>query len=143
MAKRIGRPRLTRPTKQKRLNLAYMHLLAPLKTKLTPLGLEVSDSQMIDICVATMHEVLVEKGAEVIDPARMLEVVNAEFKRNFSEFLVKVLTEDGRQNVSTHWSEDGKVYVKWDTSAVTIPAEVFARADADSMLRHLKAGLTI
>ena len=68
MAKRIGRPRLTRPTKQKRLNLAYMHLLAPLKTKLTPLGLEVSDSQMIDICVATMHEVLVEKGAEVIDP---------------------------------------------------------------------------
>ena len=71
---------------------------------------------------------------------RMLAVVNAQFKRTFAEFLVKTLTEDGRQNVSTFWSEDGSVHAKWDTSSVSIPAEVFARADADSMLRDLKTG---
>ena len=136
MKKKRGRPK-----SQRHLNLAYMHLLPELKAKITPPGLEMSDGQMVDVAIATLHELLVEKGAELIDPVRMLAVVNAQFKRTFSEFLVKVLTEDGRQNVSTYWSEDGRVHVKWDTSSVSIPAEVFARADADSMLRELKTGL--
>ena len=141
MKKKRGRPKSQNPKSQRHLNLAYMHLLPELKAKITPPGLEMSDGQMVDVAIATLHELLVEKGAELIDPVRMLAVVNAQFKRTFSEFLVKVLTEDGRQNVSTYWSEDGRVHVKWDTSSVSIPAEVFARADADSMLRELKTGL--
>ena len=141
MKKKRGRPKSQNPKSQRHLNLAYMHLLPELKAKITPPGLEMSDGQMVDVAIATLHELLVEKGAELIDPVRMLAVVNAQFKRTFSEFLVKVLTEDGRHNVSTYWSEDGRVHVKWDTSSVSIPAEVFARADADSMLRELKTGL--
>ena len=143
MKKKRGRPKSKHPKTQRHLNLAYMHLLPELKAKLTPPGLEVSDGQMIDIAVATLHELLVLKGAEVVDPDRMLAVVNAQFKRTFSEFLVKVLTEDGRQKVETYWSEDGRVHVKWDTSSVSIPAEVFARADADSMMRELRTGLSV
>ena len=140
MQKKRGRPKSQHPKTQRHLNLAYMHLLPELKAKLTPPGLEMSDGQAVDVAIATMHELLIGEGAEVIDPVRMLAVVNAQFKRTFAEFLVKTLTEDGRQNVSTFWSEDGSVHVKWDTSSVSIPAEVFARADADSMLRDLKTG---
>ena len=139
----MGRKKLKRPKKQHHLSLAYLDQLQDIKDKLAPPGLELSDGQAVDICIATLHELLVEKGAELIDPVRMLAVVNAQFKRTFSEFLVKVLTEDGRQNVSTYWSEDGRVHVKWDTSSVSIPAEVFARADADSMMRELKTGLSV
>lgn len=140
MKPKRGRPKSKHPKSQRHLNLAYMHLLPALKAKLAPPGLEVSDGQMVDIAIATLHELLVDKGAEIIDPVRMLAVVNAHFKRTFSEFLVKVLTEDGRQKVETFWSEDGQVHVKWDTSSISIPAEVFARADANSMLRDLKTG---
>ena len=56
------RPR-PHPT-QKRLNLAYMHLLDPLRKKLTPRGVELSDSQLIDTCVATVHGLLLEEGVE-------------------------------------------------------------------------------
>ena len=139
MAKKtIGRPRLTRPTKQKRLNLAYMHLLEPLKSKLTPLGLELSDSQVIDTCVATMHELLVEKGAEVIDPDRMMALINRQFRNQFVESMVKVLTELGHTNIRVQLREDLSAKVTCDDGEFTVPSQMFARADADSMFRDLK-----
>ena len=96
MAKKtIGRPRLTRSTTQKRLNLAYMDLLEPLRSKLTPLGVELSDSQLIDTCVATVHGLLVEKGVEVVDPDRMMALLNEHFSvidnRDFEDKLLAKL----------------------------------------------------
>ena len=136
--KKIGRPKLARSKTQKRLNLAYMHLLEPLKTKLTPLGLELSDSQVLDTCVATMHELLVEKGAEVIDPDRMMEILNRQFRNQFVESIVKVLTELGHTNIRVQLREDRSAKVTCANGEFTVPAQMFGRADADSMFRDLK-----
>ena len=136
--KKMGRPRLIRPTKQKRLNLAYMHLLEPLKTKLTPLGLELSDSQLIDTCVATVHGLLVEKGVEVVDPDRMMALLNRQFRNQFVESMVKVLTELGHTNIRVQLHEDHSAKVTCDGGEFTVPPQMFARADADSMFRDLK-----
>ena len=136
--KKIGRPRLIRPTTQKRLNLAYMHLLEPLKKKLTPRGVELSDSQLIDTCVATVHGLLVEKGVEVVDPARMMALLNRQFRNQFVESMVKVLTELGHTNICVQLRADHSAEVTCNAGQFTVPAQMFAPADADSMFRDLK-----
>ena len=139
MAKKaIGRPRLTRSTTQKRLNLAYMDLLEPLRSKLTPLGVELSDSQLIDTCVATVHGLLVEQGVEVVDPVRMMALLNRQFRNQFVESMVKVLTELGHTNIRIQVREDQTALVTCDSGEFTVPAQMFARASADSMFRDLK-----
>ena len=145
MAKRkakLGRPKALRPKKQKRFSVAYLHLLEELKPRLAPPGLDLSDGQAIDICIGTLHEMLVQDGLTVVNTDKMLAVLNHHFKKTFSEFLVKVLTEDGRQDVETYWSPDGRVGVKWDTSSISIPAEVFAGEglDEDGLLRQMRTG---
>ena len=140
----MGRPKLKHPTKQKRLNLAYMHLLPALKAKLTPpVGVELTDAQVVDICLGTMHELLVEKGAEVVDPERMLEVVNVQFRRQFVESMTKILGELGHTDIETEWRPDFSVKITCDSGGFTVPSQMFARADAESTLRQLKTGLNI
>ena len=136
--KKIGRPRLTRPTTQKRLNLAYMHLLDPLRKKLTPRGVELSDSQLIDTCVATVHGLLLEEGVEVVDPVRMMALINRQFRNQFVESMVKVLTELGHTDIRIQVREDQTALVTCDAGEFTVPPRMFARADADSMFRDLK-----
>ena len=139
MAKRkMGRPKLERPTTQKRLNLAYMHLLEPLRKKLTPRGVELSDSQLIDTCVATVHGLLLEEGVEVCDPVRMMANVNRQFRNQFVESMVKVLGELGHTNIRIQVREDQTALVTCDAGEFTVPAQMFARADADSMFRDMK-----
>ena len=134
----MGRPKLERPTKQKRLNLAYMHLLEPLKKKLTPRGVELSDSQLIDTCVATVHGLLLEEGVEVVDPVRMMALINRQFRNQFVESMVKVLGELGHTNIRIQVCEDQTAKVTCDDGEFSVPARMFARADADSMFRDLK-----
>ena len=136
--RKIGRPKLERPTKQKRLNLAYMHLLEPLRTKLTPLGVELSDSQLIDTCVATVHGLLLEEGVEVVDPERMMALINRQFRNQFVESMVKVLGELGHTNIRIQLREDQTAKVTCDGGEFNVPPRMFARADADSMFRDLK-----
>ena len=143
MAK-MGRPKLKHPTKQKRLNLAYMHLLPALKAKLTPpVGVEITDAQTVDICLGTVHGLLVEKGLEVVDPVRMMELVNVQFRKQFVESMTKILGELGHTDIHTEWRKDFSVLVRCDAGHFTVPAEMFARADAESTLRALKTGLSI
>ena len=142
--KKLGRPKLKHPKKQKRLNLAYMHLLPALKAKLTPpIGVELTDAQVVDICLGTMHGVIVEKGLEVVDPAKMLKLVNVQFRKQFVESMTKILRELGHTDIETEWLPDFSVKVTCDAGGFTVPAQMFARADAESTLRELKTGLSI
>ena len=136
--KKIGRPKLAQPKTQKRLNLAYMHLLEPLRAKLTPRGVELSDSQLIDTCVATVHGLLLEEGVEVCDPVRMLALVNRQFRNQFVESMVKVLTELGHTNIRIQVREDQTFLVTCTDGEFSVPAEMFGRADANSMFRDMK-----
>ena len=140
----MSRKKLARPKKQRHLQLAYMHLLEELKPKLSPPGLDLSDGQAVDIAIGTLHEMLILDKLTVVNTDRLMAVLNHHFKKTFSEFLVKVLTEDGRQDVETYWSPEGKVYVKWDTGSIAIPAEVFAgeHLDTDDLLREMRTGRT-
>ena len=136
----MGRPKLLKRKAQKHWCLAYAHLLPPLKAALAPPGLDLSDGQTIDILMATMHELLVEKQGIICDPDKMLAVLNSHFKKTFSEFLVETLTGFGHFNVSTKWREDGSVTVTCDGGTAIVPAQVFAgeRLDRDAILRDLK-----
>ena len=138
----MGKPRLKRPKTRHHYSLACIKELHELRDRLTPTGLEMTDGQAIDVIVSTMHEVIIEKGLEIIDPDKMLALTNEHFKKTFSEFLVQILTQFGHADVKTHWREDGSILVRCDVGGFTVPAEVFARADADSKLRELKTGLT-
>ena len=137
----MGRKKLKRPKKQHHLSLAYLDQLQDIKDKLAPPGLELSDGQAVDICIATLHELLVEKGGEIVDPVRMLAVINSQFRKQFVESMVKVLTELGHTDVHTEWREDFSVKVTCDAGGFTVPPEMFARADADSKIRELRTGL--
>ena len=136
--KKIGRPKLAQPKTQKRINLAYMHLLEPLRAKLTPRGVELTDSQLIDTCVATVHGLLLEEGVEVCDPVRMMAHINREFRNQFVESMVKVLTELGHTNIRVQLRDDHSALVTCDGGEFAVPPEMFGRASADSMLRDMK-----
>ena len=139
----MGKPKLKRQKTRHHYSLATIKELRELKDRLTPKGLEMTDGQAIDVIVSTMHEVMIEKGFEIVDPERMMELVNVQFRKQFVESMVKVLAELGHTDIHTELREDFSVKVTCDVGGFTVPSEVFARADADSTLRELKTGLSI
>ena len=106
-------------------------------------GVEITDAQVVDICLGTVHGLVVEKGLEVVDPVRMMELVNVQFRKQFVESMTKILGELGHTDIHTEWRKDFSVKVTCAAGHFTVPAEMFARADAESTLRALKTGLSI
>ena len=139
----MGRPKLKKRKAQKHWCLAYAHLLPELKAALSPPGLDLSDGQLVDVLMATMHELLVEKKGIIADPDTLLRVLNEHFKRTFSEFLVTTLKGLGHKDVATNWEADGSVTVWCSAGSATIPPKVFGLVNADSILREMKAGLSV
>ena len=141
MANKRGRPRLKTPKAQARLNVEYLHLLPPLKTAMSPRGLSMTNAQAIDVLIATMHELLVERKGIVVDTDKMIDVLNGHFRRTFSAFLAETLTAFGHEDVATSWREDGSVKVECAGGTAVVPEKVFAGdgLDRDGLLRELKA----
>ena len=141
MHKKRGRPKLLNPKRQARLNVEYLHLLPALKVALgPPPGLTLSDGQAIDVLIATMHELLVDKKGIIADPDKMIDYLNSHFKKTFSDFLVETLRAFGHRDVYTKWREDGAVTVTCDGGGVKIPAQLFAgeHLDKAAILRELR-----
>ena len=138
----MGKPKLKRQKTRHHYSLACIKELRALKDRLTPTGLEMTDGQAIDVIVSTMHGVIIEKGLEIVEPDRMMELVNVQFRTQFHESMVKVLTELGHTDIRTELREDLSIQVTCDSGGFTVPAEMFGRADADSRLRELKTGLS-
>ena len=138
----IVKPKLKRPKTRHHYSLATLRELHELRDRLTPKGLEMTDGQAIDVVVSTMHEVIIEKRFEVVNPAKMLELVNVQFRKQFVESMTKILGELGHTAIETEWLPDFSVKVTCDAGGFTVPAQMFARADAESTLRELKTGLT-
>ena len=139
--KKMGRPKLARPKKQTRLNVTCLELVKELKAVLAPPGLELTDAQTFDIAVCTLHELLVEKRLTVVDPNKMLSVLNGHFRRTFAEFLVTTLKGLGHKDVATKWEANGSVTVWCSAGSATIPPEVFGIVNAESLLMEMKTGL--
>ena len=137
----MGRTKNKNPKTRHNYSLGCLKELRALRDRLTPPGLEMTDGQTIDIIVATMHGVIIEKSLEIVDPDRMMELINVQFRKQFVDSMVKVLSELGHSNIHTELHADLSVHVTCDEGGFTVPAEVFGRADADSRLRELKTGL--
>ena len=139
----MGRKKSERPKTRNTYSLEYVDKLKELKERLAPKGLHITDGQAIDVLVATMHELVIEKRGIICDPDKMLDVLNHHFTREFSKFLAQALEEFGHKDVKTQWRKDGSVIVTCDGAAADIPAKVFAgeRMDKDGLLRELKTGL--
>ena len=139
----MSRKKLARPKKQRHLQLAYMHLLEELKPALAPAGLDLSDGQAVDVAVATLHELLVEKRGMIVDTDKLMALLNRQFRTEFVESMVKILTELGHTDVHTEWREDFSVKVTCDGGGFIVPPQMFARADAERGLREMQTGLSI
>ena len=141
----MARSKLKKPKTRHHLALANMGQLRELRDRLTPTGLEMTDSQALDIVVATMHGAIIEKGLEVVDLDGVLAIFNEHFKRTFSQFLTEVLRKAGHKDIRTEWRKDGSVQVWWDEGGATLPAKIFAgeRMDKYGLLRELKTGLPV
>ena len=137
----MGRKKLKQPKTQRHFSVAYMHLMDELRTKLISPGLQVSDGEMVDVCIATLHQLVFDKGLTVVNPVKMLDILNTHFKRTFSEFLVTTLKGLGHKDVATRWEDDGSVTVWCKAGAATIPAKVFGNVNAESLLMEMKTGL--
>ena len=137
----MGRPKLKKRKAQKHWCLAYAHLLPDLKAAMSPPGLELSDGQLVDVLMATMHELIVEKRGIICNPEKLLEVVNRQFKTEFSRFFADAMTAAGHGQAKTFWNADGSVTVSWGDGRIKIPAKVFEgrRMNSDEFLREVKA----
>ena len=91
----MGKPKLKRQKTRHHYSLACHKELLALKDRLTPTGLEMTDGQAIDIVVSTMYGVIIEKGFEVVEPDRMMDLLNRQFRKQFTESMVKILSELG------------------------------------------------
>ena len=140
---RMSRKKLARPKKQRHLQLAYMHLLEELKPALAPSGLDLSDGQAVDVAVATLHELLVEKRGAIVDTDKLMALLNRQFRKQFVESMVKVLAELGHTDIHTELRKDFSISVECDAGSFTVPPQMFARADAESGLREMQTGLSI
>ena len=138
----MGKPKLKRPKTRHHYSLACLKELHELRDRLTPTGLEMTDGQTIDIVVSTMHGVIIEKRFEVVEPDKLMALLNKQFRTEFVESMVKVLAELGHTDIHTELRKDFSIKVTCDAGGFVVPAEVFGRADADSHLRELKTGLT-
>ena len=139
----MGKPKLKRPKTRHHYSLARIKELHELRDRLTPKGLEMTDGQAIDVIVSTMHEVIIEKRFEVVEPDKLMALLNRQFRTEFVESMTKILAELGHTDIETEWLPDFSVKVTCDGGGFTVPAQMFARADAESTLRELKTGLSI
>ena len=139
----MSRKKLKDPKTQRHFSVAYLHLMDELRPKLVSPGLQVSDGEMVDVCIATLHQLVIEKGLTVVNMDKMLAIVNKHFKRTFSEFLVTTLEGLGHKDVATKWEDNGSVTVWCKAGAATIPSEVFGTFDAESLLLEAKTGLHV
>ena len=101
-----------------------------------------TDGQAIDVIVSTMYEVIIQKRFEVVEPDKMMALLNRQFRKQFVESMVKVLAELGHTDIHTELRKDFSVKVTCDGGGFVVPAETFARADAESSLREMKTGLS-
>ena len=101
-----------------------------------------TDGQAIDVIVSTLHGVIIEKRFEVVEPDKLMALLNRQFRKQFVESMVKLLAELGHTDIHTELRKDFSVKVTCDAGGFTVPAKMFARADAESQLRELKTGLT-
>ena len=138
----MTRKKLEQPKTQRHFSVAYMHLMDELRAKLVPPGLQVGDGEMIDVCVKTLHMLLVEKGLTVVSPTRAVKVYNEHFRRTFSEYLATTLRGLGHQDVAVTWESDGSVTVRCAAGYATIPPEVFGIVNAESLLMEMRTGLS-
>ena len=139
----MGRKKLKDPKTQRHFSVAYMHLMDEVRAKLVPPGLQVSDGEMVDVCIKTLHLLLVEKGLKAVDPAKMMKIMNEHFRRTFAEYLKTTLEGLGHKNVRTRWEPDGSVTVLCAAGAATVPAEVFGIVNAESVVMEMQTGLQI
>ena len=72
----------------------------------------------------------------------MMALLNRQFRKQFVESMVKVLAELGHTDIHTELRKDFSVKVTCDGGGFVVPAETFARADAESSLREMKTGLS-
>ena len=139
----MGRKKLKDPKTQRHFSVAYMHLMDEVRTKLVSPGLQVSDGEMVDVCIKTLHLLLVEKGLTVVNPTKMLKIMNEHFRRTFAEYLATTLKGLGHRDVATKWEEDGSVTVRCAAGDATIPPEVFGIVNAESLVMEMKTGLQV
>ncbi len=139
----MGKPKLKRPKTRNHYSLACLKELHELRDRLTPEGLEMTDGQAIDVAVSTLHGVIIEKRFEVVEPDKLMALLNRQFRTEFVESMVKVLAELGHTDIHTEVLKDFSVQVTCDAGGFTVPAQMFARADAESTLRELKTGLAV
>ena len=137
----MGRKKLKDPKTQRHFSVAYMHLMDELRPKLVPPGLQVSDGEMVDVCIKTLHLLLVEKGLTVVNPAKAMKVYNEHFRQTFAEYLATTLKGLGHKDVATKWEADGSITVRCAAGDATIPPEVFGIVNAESLLMEMKTGL--
>ena len=140
----MARSKLKKPKTRHHLALANIGQLRELKDRLTPTGLEMTDSQALDIVVATMHGAIIEKGLQVVNMDHMLGIMNEHLKRVWAEFVSKALEGAGHEDVVVDWHKDGSVEVRWDQGRAIVPAQVFAGEwmDKDDLLRQERTGPT-
>ena len=63
---------------------------------------------------------------------RMMALLNRQFRNQFIESMVKVLTELGHTDIRVKLREDHSALVTCREGEFTVPAEMFERASADS-----------
>ena len=142
----MGRHKLGRSKTRNTYSLENLEQLRELRDKLAPMGLQMTDSQAIDVIVTVMHRVIFDERLQVVDTDKMLAVMNKQFTVEFSKMLVQSLEFFGQKDVRTEWQPDGSVVV-WagsNTKAV-IPPKMFAGKifDAESLLRDAPTGLPV
>ena len=137
----MGKPKLKRPKTRNHYSLACLKELHELRDRLTPEGLEMTDGQAIDVAVSTLHGVIIEKRFEVVEPDKLMALLNRQFRTEFVESMVKVLAELGHTDIHTELRKDFSVKVICNAGGFTVPAQMFARADAESTLREFRPGL--
>ena len=137
----MGKPKLKRQKTRHHYSLACIKELRELRDRLTPQGLEMTDGQAIDVIVSTMHGVIIEKSFEVVEPDKLMALLNRQFRNQFVESMVKVLTELGHTDIRVQLREDHSAKVTCDAGEFTVPPQTFGRADAESSLREMKTGL--
>ena len=84
----MGKPKLKRPKTRNHYSLACLKELHELRDRLTPEGLEMTDGQAIDVAVSTLHGVIIEKRFEVVEPDKLMALLNRQFRTEFVESMV-------------------------------------------------------
>ena len=135
----MGRKKLAHMKNRNTYSLENLKQLREIRDKISPMGMHMTDSQTLDVVIVTMHKVLFDNNLQVTDVDAQLAMLNHHFTKTFSEFLEKTLREFGHTDVATTWSEDGSITVVCDKGGAIVPAAMFGRDDADSMVKSTRA----